>query len=56
MGVPETEDPNQSRLEDSSEQETAYLLKSAAMKQRLLAAKGRDSGFTFESVTEILGI
>ena len=30
-----------------AEQETAYLLKSATMKQRLLSAKGRKEGIEF---------
>jgi len=39
-----------------SEQETAYLLKSETMKQRLLAAKARKDGIKFEVVCEKLGI
>jgi PHD/YefM family antitoxin component YafN of YafNO toxin-antitoxin module len=39
-----------------SEKETAYLLKSEAMKERLLAARKRDSGVSFEEVREKLGI
>jgi hypothetical protein len=42
--------------EIESERETAYLLKSDAMKQRLLEAKGREGGFTLEEVREKLGI
>ena len=39
-----------------SETETAYLLKSEAMKRRLLDAKERDVGIPFEVVREELGI
>ena len=39
-----------------SERETAYLLKSATMKKRLLKAKNRDEGVPFEVVSEKLGI
>jgi hypothetical protein len=39
-----------------SERETAYLLKSEAMKQRLLQAKNRRDGIPFEVVRENLGI
>jgi PHD/YefM family antitoxin component YafN of YafNO toxin-antitoxin module len=39
-----------------SEQETAYLLKSPAMRQRLLSALGRQEGIPFEVVREKLGI
>ncbi len=39
-----------------SEQETVYLLKSEAMKKRLLAAKKRQDGIPFEVVREKLGI
>ena len=39
-----------------SEQETAYLLKSERMKQRLLDAKKRTEGIPFEVVREELGI
>jgi antitoxin YefM len=39
-----------------SEHETAYLLKSEAMKQRLLQAKNRRDGIPFEVVREKLGI
>ena len=42
--------------EIASERETAYLLKSAAMKQRLVAAKQRDEGLSIEAVVEKLGI
>jgi PHD/YefM family antitoxin component YafN of YafNO toxin-antitoxin module len=42
--------------EIASERETAYLLKSAAMKQRLLEAKNRHTGLSFEVVREKLGI
>jgi antitoxin YefM len=39
-----------------SEQETAHLLKSEAMRQRLLAALERQEGIPFEVVREKLGI
>ena len=39
-----------------SEKETAYLLKSEAMKVRLLAAKKRDEGISLRDVSEKLGI
>lgn len=39
-----------------AEQETAYLLKSETMKQRLLAAKGRKEGIEFGEACEKLGI
>ena len=39
-----------------SEKETAYLLKSEAMKERLLAAKNRDEGMSLEEASEKLGI
>jgi PHD/YefM family antitoxin component YafN of YafNO toxin-antitoxin module len=39
-----------------SERETAYLLKSETMRQRLLAAKQRHGGFSIEAVVEKLGI
>jgi hypothetical protein len=39
-----------------SARETAYLLKSEAMKQRLLQAKNRRDGIPFEVVREKLGI
>ena len=39
-----------------SETETAYLLKSEAMKRRLLEAKEREEGIPFEVVREELGI
>ncbi|MFH1147501.1 MAG: prevent-host-death protein [Pseudomonadota bacterium] len=38
-----------------SERETAYLLKSEKMKERLLAAKKRKEGIPFEMVCERLG-
>ncbi|GAB6140849.1 hypothetical protein JCM14076_15780 [Methylosoma difficile] len=40
----------------TAEQETAYLLKSATMKQRLLAAKERKEGIEFGAACEKLGI
>jgi antitoxin YefM len=42
--------------EIASERETAYLLNSAAMKERLLAAKQRQDGLSLEAVVEKLGI
>lgn len=39
-----------------SERETAYLLKSDAMKKRLLAAMTREEGIPFEVAREKLGI
>jgi prevent-host-death family protein len=42
--------------EIESERETAYLLKSESMKKRLLDARERESGLSFEAVTEKLGI
>ena len=42
--------------EIESERETAYLLKSEAMKARLLAAKQREAGMSIEAVIEKLGI
>ncbi len=42
--------------EISSERETAYLLKSETMKQRLMAAKQRQGGLSLEAVVKKLGI
>ena len=42
--------------EIASERETAYLLKSSAMKERLLAVKQRTGGLSIEAVAEKLGI
>ena len=42
--------------EIESEKETAYLLKSEAMKRRLLEAKDRQTGIPFEEALEKLGI
>jgi hypothetical protein len=39
-----------------SEKETAYLLKSEAMRERLLAARQRNTGIPFEEACEKLGI
>lgn len=39
-----------------SEKETAYLLKSEAMKQRLLDAKNRKGGIAFDKAVQKLGI
>jgi PHD/YefM family antitoxin component YafN of YafNO toxin-antitoxin module len=42
--------------EIESERETAYLLKSPAMKRRLLRAKDRSEGITLTEACESLGI
>ena len=42
--------------EIESERETAYLLKSQAMKDRLLQAARRQTGLSFEDVIEKLGV
>ena len=42
--------------EIASERETAYLLKSETMRQRLLAAAQRVDGMSLEAVVEKLGI
>jgi PHD/YefM family antitoxin component YafN of YafNO toxin-antitoxin module len=42
--------------EIESERETAYLLRNAKMKERLLRAKGRKEGIPFEEALEKLGI
>jgi len=42
--------------EIESEKETAYLLKSEEMKRRLLEAKDRQTGISFEDAREKLGI
>lgn len=39
-----------------AEKETAYLLESEAMKERLLQARKRDQGIPFEEACEKLGI
>lgn len=39
-----------------SEKETAYLIKSKTMKKRLLEARSRKKGVTFEEVREKLGV
>jgi PHD/YefM family antitoxin component YafN of YafNO toxin-antitoxin module len=39
-----------------SERETAYLLKSTTMKQRLLEAKDRKEGIPFDDACQKLGI
>jgi hypothetical protein len=48
--------PIESWQQITAEQETTYLLKSATMKQRLLAAKGRKEGIEFGAACEELGI
>ena len=42
--------------EIESERETAYLLKSRVMRQRLLDAKKRDGGVSLEEARERLGV
>jgi PHD/YefM family antitoxin component YafN of YafNO toxin-antitoxin module len=42
--------------EIESERETAYLLKSLAMRKRLLEAKDRGEGISYEAAREKLGI
>jgi antitoxin YefM len=42
--------------EIESERETAYLLKSETMKARLLAARERKEGISFEAAVEKLGL
>jgi antitoxin YefM len=42
--------------EIASEQETAYLLRSETMKQRLVAAAQRQGGLSLEAVLEKLGM
>jgi antitoxin YefM len=42
--------------EIESERETAYLLKSSSMKDRLLQAAQRDAGLSLEAAVEKLGI
>ena len=48
--------PIELRREIESEKETAYLLKSENMKQRLVEAKDRETGIPFEEAREKLGI
>jgi len=42
--------------EIESEKETAYLLKSATMKKRLIDAKSRTEGIPFDKACEDLGV
>jgi len=42
--------------EIESEKETAYLLKSATMKKRLIEAKSRTEGIPFDKACEDLGV
>ena len=42
--------------EIEAERETAYLLRSETMKRRLLEAKNRQGGLSFEETCEKLGI
>lgn len=46
----------QIQQEIRSEHETAYLLKSASMKQRLLEAKNRSEGLSLEELRARLGV
>ncbi|HEY9140170.1 MAG TPA: hypothetical protein VIN93_04725 [Bryobacteraceae bacterium] len=48
--------PIQLWREIESERETAYLLKSETMKQRLLAARQREGGLSLDAVVEKLRI
>ncbi len=48
--------PIQLWREIASERETAHLLKSEAMRQRLIAAKQRQEGLSLEAVVEKLGV
>lgn len=48
--------PIELRREIESERETAYLLKSEAMKERLFEARQRQDGYPLEAVVEKLGI
>jgi len=48
--------PIQLWREITSERETAYLLKSEAMKKRLLEAKNRTGGISFDNARTQLGI
>jgi len=48
--------PNELGREIESEKETAYLLKSENMKRRLLEAKERQEGISFDEACEKLGI
>ena len=43
-------------MEIESEKETAYLLKSATMKKRLMEAKNRKEGISFDEACQKLGI
>jgi PHD/YefM family antitoxin component YafN of YafNO toxin-antitoxin module len=42
--------------EIASERETAYLLQSPTMKERLLRAKDREEGFTLQEAQSRLGV
>ena len=42
--------------EIESERETAYLLRSEAMRKRLLEAKSREHGISLEETRETLGV
>ncbi len=43
-------------MEIQAEKETSYLLKSETMKKRLLEAKNRKEGISFDEVCEKLGV
>ena len=48
--------PIQLWREIESERETAYLLRSEAMRKRLLEAKSREQGISLEETRETLGV
>jgi hypothetical protein len=48
--------PIELRREIESERETAYLLKSETMKQRLLAARQRQEGLSLDAVVDKLNL
>ena len=48
--------PIQLWREIESERETAYLLRSEAMRKRLLEAKSREEGISLEETREKLGV
>ena len=48
--------PIQLWREIESERETAYLLRSEAMRQRLLEAKSREQGISLEETREKFGV
>jgi hypothetical protein len=54
--VSETEPQSDLTKEIASERETDYLLRSRAMRQRLLEARERQDGILFDEVRQKLGI